>query len=123
MLRKIMKHAGRSAVAVILLLIVGWVCYIFYLTWGWAPRGDAEMTEYMKRYFPLKGENIVSVERLDVTSGAGIHGKKRYIVTSDNGSQWLYKADVVFVVMPGQIGPAYKIRSVEKILISGPTES
>ena len=123
MLRKIMKHAGRSAVAVILLLIGRYICYLFYLTWGWAPRGDTEMTEYMKRYFPLKGENIVSVEGLDVTSGAGIHGRKRYIVTSDNGSQWLYKADVVFVVMPGQIGPAYKIRSVEKILISGPTES
>ena len=121
MLRKIMKHAGRSAVAVILLLIVGCVCYIFYLTWGWAPRGDAEMTEYMKRYFPLKGENIVSVERLAVTSGAGIHGKKRYIVTSDTGSRWLYRADVVFIVLPGQIGPAYKIRNVEKIWISGPT--
>ena len=120
MLRKIVKYAGLSALTLVFLLFAG---YIFYITYGWAPRGDAEFTEYMKQYFPLRGENIVSVERLDITSGAGIHGRTRYIVTSDNGSQWLYKADVVFMVLPGQIGPAYKIRSVEKILISGPAES
>ena len=120
MLRKIVKYAGLSALTLVFLLFAG---YIFYITYGWAPRGDAEFTEYMKQYFPLRGENIVSVERLDITSGAGIHGRTRYIVTSDNGSQWLYKADVVFMVLPGQIGTAYKIRSVEKILISGPAES
>ena len=118
MLRKIAKHAGLSVLLSVFLLIVGYLCYV---TFGWMPRGDAEITAYMKQYFPLKGENIVSVEALDVTSGAGIHGTKRFLVISDNGSQWLYRADVVFIVLPGQIGPAYKIRNVEKIWISGPT--
>ena len=117
-----LRWLGRNILYVLLslplLLIIGYLCYV---TYGWAPRGDAEMTVYMKQYFPLKGENIVAVEGLDITSGAGILGKKRFMVTSDTGSQWLYKADVVFIVLPGQIGPAYKIRKVEKILISGPT--
>ena len=117
MLRRIIKNAGLSLLAVLVLLVVGYICYI---TFGWAPRDDAEMTLYMKERFPLKGEDIVAVETLGVTSGAGFRGKKRFMVTADTGSQWLYKADVDFIVLPGQIGPAYKIRKVEKILISGP---
>ena len=62
---------------------------------------------------------IAAVEGLNVTSGAGIRGKKRFMVTTDKGAEWLYKAEVIFKVLPGQIGPAYRITKVDKILISG----
>ena len=100
----------------IILLFVGLLCDNLF---GWMPRSDEAKVLYFNRYFPLKGERIVAVEGLNVTSGAGIRGKKRFMVTTDKGAEWLYKAEVIFKVLPGQIGPAYRITKVDKILISG----
>ena len=106
--------------SIAILLFAGLLFYSFF---GWTPRSDEAKVLYFNQYFPLKGETIVKVEGLDVTSGTGIRGKKRFIVTSETGAEWLYKAEVIFKVLPGQIGPAYRITKVNKILISGPPEN
>lgn len=75
-------------------------------------------------------EPALSAEGRDHRGGGGCRdylwcrhpGKKRFIVTTDTGARWLYRAEVIFKVLPGQIGPAFKITSVDPFLISGPPE-
>lgn len=114
MLRWFMKHPWRNTV---LLIFAGCLCYHLF---GWTPRDGAAKVAYLNWRFPIEGETIVEVEPDGVTSGAGIRGRKRFVVVTDTGARWLYRADVIFKVLPGQIGPAYRITEVEKFLISDP---
>ena len=71
-MRRILKNIGLSLCILICSLIIGVLCY---WTFGWAPRGSAEMAAYLNRHFPLKGETIVAAEGVGITSGAGIRGR------------------------------------------------
>lgn len=112
-----MRKILHILIALPLLLMVGYICY---LNFGWIPRNEAARIAYLNSHFPLDEEIIVDIEPDGVSSGAGNRGTVRFVVVTDTGARWLYKADVVYRVLPWQIGPAYRIKNVETFLVSDP---
>jgi len=73
--------------------------------------------ECLKLFYRPGGEAIAEIKGL-ASSGAGIRGKRIYLVTTESGAQWTLHVHMIFQVTPLQIGPGGWITGIDSWLIS-----